>query len=330
VEIEREVFPVPCPGPGKHDFISGDARFHGLSFAGKKGDSVSALITARDSRFPVAFLLRHRGTEKPETDPSPLLPDQVEFVDRVLRRAGLNPRHYRRAPLLRRIPACLRALKVDSLPAALAAIEGSPERLLISLNALLIGTTSFFRDRPVFDELQHHIIPALLRRGTRPRVWSAACSDGAELYSVAMMFERHGEGTPLFLGTDCRAAAVARAKEGIFPLTTTGDMPATFTREYVHFSGNTAKVDDRIREQVIWDEADIMTRPIASRWDLILCRNLAIYLEPGPLGHLWKKLSAAVVPGGYLVVGRAEKPRLEGFSCVAPCIYQKHPLPSIS
>lgn len=304
--------------------------FHGVSFAGKKGCSVSALVGSRGYRGwhgPPAFLPGHADGPPPERKPVPSSPesDQVVFVERTLRKAGLNPRHYRRAPLVRRIPACLRALKVDSLVAAMREMESSPDRLLVGLNSLLIGTTAFFRDRQVFDELQRHVLPELLGRVDRPRVWSAACSDGAELYSMAMMFDRLGAEPPVFLGTDCRASAIARAREGLYPLSATAEMPMEFVRNHVRLSGNTATVSPEIREKVSWAKADLLTQSIDSHWDLILCRNLAIYLAPEAMDRLWKKLSAAIRPGGYLIVGRAEKPRLEDFSCIAPCIHQKAP-----
>lgn len=302
--------------------------FHGVTFAGKKGCSVSALVTPGGFRYsngPVAFLLRPADRSPRDRHPPSHPPesDRVIFVERTLRKAGLNPRHYRRAPLIRRIAPCLRALKVDSLVAAMREMESSPDRLLVALNSLLIGTTAFFRDRPVFYELQRNVLPDLLGRIDRPRVWSAACSDGAELYSMAMILDRLGAEPPVFLGTDCRASAIARAKEGIYPLSATAEMPMAYARRYLDLTGNTATVSAEIRERVSWARSDLLTQSIDSQWDLILCRNLAIYLEPEAMGRMWSKLSAAIRPGGYLIVGRAEKPRLEGFSCVAPCIYQK-------
>lgn len=265
-----------------------------------------------------------------ERIPPSYRPEEIAFVDGVVRRAGLNPRHYRIAPLVRRVPACLRVLKIESLSEARHEIETSPERLLQALNALLIGTTAFFRDRAVFEELDRHLLAALRRCDSPLRVWSAACSDGAELYSVAMMLDRHGSESAFLLGTDCRASALARAREGSYPLAATDEIPAEFAGKYFQFSDTTIRVSDSIRARVRWDESDLMTEPAPLRWDLILCRNLAIYLEPEPMLQLWKKLSAAIVPGGYLVVGRAEKPPLDGFSCVAPCLYRKNLLPSIS
>lgn len=266
------------------------------------------------------------GRFAPMRETLPHLPGQIAFVDGVLRRAGLNPRHYRLAPLVRRIPASMRALKVDSLEGAREETERSSEGLLLALNALLIGTTAFFRDRPVFDELRRHVIPALLERSACPRIWSAACSDGAELYSVAMLIDRHGTDESFLLGTDCRASALARARAGMYPLAAASEMPSDFRRDYLECSGVVATVKESIRGRIKWDHGDIMERHGSSRWDLVLCRNLAIYLEAGAMQQLWKNLSTAIVPGGYLVVGRAEKPRLDGFSCIAPCVYQKNSL----
>jgi chemotaxis protein methyltransferase CheR len=317
-------------GFAERGILTGSERYRGLKFAGRKRVlSGGSIYRAKESIYPSIDKSGEGKRPITERETPPHQQDQVLFVDAVLRRAGLNPAHYRIAPLVRRIPACLRALKVETMAAALRETESSPTRLMVALNAILIGTTSFFRDQPVFEELDCHVIPDLLGRVAEPRIWSAASSDGAELYSVAMMFARHGAESAFFLGTDCRTAAVERAREGVYPLAATIEMPESFSRDYLHLSDNKAKVIDNLRARVVWEEADILTCPVALRFDLVLCRNIAIYLEPEPMERLWKKLSGAIAPGGYLVVGRAEKPQLDGFSCVAPCLYRKHPLVTI-
>ena len=311
--------------------VRNEERFRGLSFSGRKLSLPGAGRSPAESRYTVVASGRapvKPGRFNPAGGTLPYLPAQIAFVDGILGRAGLNPRHYRLSPLVRRIPASMRALKVDSLEAAREETERSPESLLLALNALLIGTTAFFRDRPVFEELRRHVVPVLLERSACPRIWSAGCSDGAELYSVAMLIARHGTGEPILLGTDCRASALARARAGMYPLAAVSEMPSDFRRDYLECSGAVAVVKESIRGGIKWQHGDIMERRGTSRWDLVLCRNLAIYLEPGPMQQLWKNLSMSIVPGGYLVVGRAEKPRLDGFSCVAPCVYQKNSLPA--
>src|SRR5690606_26201286 len=126
-----------------------------------------------------------------------------------------------------RIPACLRALRVTSQEAAERAVADDPAKLQIAVNALLIGTTSFFRDAATFGLLEDAIVPQLVTHSSLPRVWSVACSDGSELVSVALLFARHGAVSRCrFLGTDCRPTAIATAKRGLYSPESVSTMPA--------------------------------------------------------------------------------------------------------
>ena len=81
-----------------------------------------------------------------------------------------------------------------------------------------------------------------------------------------------------------------------------------------------------IHAAVKWECRDLLTRSEPGPWNMILCRNLAIYLETRMVEKLWQRLLCALAPGGVLVVGKAEKPRLKGLTTIGPCIYQKTPV----
>jgi chemotaxis methyl-accepting protein methylase len=220
----------------------------------------------------------------------------------------------------------LRALKTDSISAAARLIEQDSAKLTRAVNALLIGTTSFFRDAPVFEHLEESVIPGILGREKSPRVWSIACSDGAELCSVAMLFARGG---PLpgsrFLGTDCREAALRTCRRGIYPADTAKEVPADLAEMFLIPNKNTVTVDPRLAGMIDWECRDILRDQDPGSWDMILCRNLAIYLDSTTIRRLWEQLSDALRPDGILVVGKAEKPHVSDLRRIAPCIYRKIP-----
>ena len=86
-----------------------------------------------------------------------------------------------------------------------------------ALESLLIGTTEWFRDEPVFEQLEKQVLPMLLHRTDNLRVWSAGASEGLELYSLAVLLAKCGRlsGSHL-LGSDCRVEAIDRAERGIY------------------------------------------------------------------------------------------------------------------
>ena len=270
-------------------------------------------------------------------DARPVLPpsaDAESFLRCVFAHAGVGMRHYKPETLHRRLPACLRALRAASFAHARSVLQRQPQLAWDALGALLIGVTSFFRDPPVFDALRHAVLPGLLagRAARRPlRVWSAGCSDGAELYSVAMLLAEiggfNGAGCEL-LGTDCRPAALARAAAGSFDAAAVAGVPASSLSRWFTFNGADYQIDHSIRSTVEWRPADAL-RPDQvppGPWDLVLCRNLAIYLQPAAASALWASISGSLRDGGVLVTGKAERPTgVRGLSPVAPCLYRKEP-----
>jgi chemotaxis methyl-accepting protein methylase len=165
-------------------------------------------------------------------------------------------------------------------------------------------------------------------------VWSVGCSDGAELYSVAILLAEMGllEGTCL-LGTDCRADALARARDGIFDVRAIDGVPRTWIKQYFdRLPGTDAAdaADERyrvratVRSAVQWRRADVTRLQEPGQWDLILCRNMAMYLRSETSGKLWSHFEQALRPGGFLVLGKAERPvGAERLSMVGPCVYRR-------
>lgn len=267
--------------------------------------------------------LSARRPVSPSTTIDPLRNDW--FFSWLLNRAGLASESYRREPLRRRLPACLRALRVSSVAEARRRIERQPPLLNVALNSLLLGVTEFFRDSEVFANLQSSVLPALAsQRPLGLRVWSAGCSSGAELYSVAMLLDEMGflEDSQL-VGTDCRMDILAQAQHGLFSASSLQGVDPLrrerfFRAEHPHF-----RVAPGISERIRWRVADVLNGPEpGGGWDLILCRNLAIYLQPEAAGALWAGLLEALRPGGVLVVGKAERlPPHEQAVRLGSCIY---------
>ncbi|HEX4796329.1 MAG TPA: CheR family methyltransferase, partial [Humisphaera sp.] len=252
--------------------------------------------------------------------------EDLEILGWILRQGGLNSEDYKPETLVRRAPACLRTLRVGSMREAKVLLERKRQLITTAINALLIGVTGFFRDEPVFSALSRTTLPELTRRCPAPRIWSIGCSDGAELYSVAMILADIGKLHRCeLLGTDCRADAIAQAAEGIFEEGALKGLSPHLLARYFRNSGGTWRVDGGLRAMVRWRVSNILRICEPMGWDMILCRNLAIYLRPTIADYLWHVLVAALLPGGYLVLGKAERPpRSVALREVAPCIFKRY------
>jgi chemotaxis methyl-accepting protein methylase len=258
----------------------------------------------------------------------PLREDEAQFVRHLFVEAGIDGNAYRSETIRRRLPACLRALRVRSVAEARQTIERDRTKAQRALDALVIGVTSFFRDTAVFDYLASAVFPQLPRPPKPRRIWSAGCSDGDELYSIAILLAEHGlldEGATL-LGSDCRGQAIGNARVGRYAAAQLRDVPDAWRDRYFHPAGAGAwQVIEPLRDAVQWRTADITSVREPGGWDLILCRNMAMYLRPEVAGRLWQEFEHALRPGGFLVLGKAERPiGTQRLTAVGPCVYRRH------
>lgn len=249
-----------------------------------------------------------------------------EFLRYVLARAGLDADRYQSRPLQRRLPACLRALRVQTIAQARALLDDRPDLLAPAVNSLLIGVTAFFRDAAVFEALRTQVLPDLLSRTPGPlRAWCAGCSSGQELYSLAILLVEAGrlDGAVL-LGTDCRPTALETAREGRYAAKDLESVPSELRDRYFQSENGVWRVVPRLRAAVEWKTADVLAGPEPGPWDLILWRNAAIYLTPAGAGAAWRHLAGVLRPGGFLVTGPAERPTADvPLTFVRRCLYRR-------
>jgi chemotaxis methyl-accepting protein methylase len=253
-----------------------------------------------------------------------LTPEQRAFVHWLFREAGLNAELYREETLARRLPACLRAVRASCLGGARNVIQNDLFLLDRAVAALVIGVTSFFRDAHVFDELRGRILPQLVGSSGTLRIWSAGCSDGQELYSVAMLLDEIGWlNRADLLGTDCRADALRRAAQGIYSEDEVCSIPGDLSRAHLLRVDAGWQIRSRLRTVIRWRSADLTRVIEPGAWDLILCRNMAMYLEPVVAHEVWMSLARALRPGGFLVVGKAERPGSDQLAPAGRCVFRR-------
>lgn len=247
------------------------------------------------------------------------------FLAWILGACGARPDAYLPSALARRIPACLRGARAVTEAEARERLEDDPRRLEEMLDILLIGVTDFFRDRAVFEALERRALPALLASRPRLRALSAGCSDGRELYSLALaVAERGALERSEFTGIDLRRSALRRAEEGRFPRP--GGVDLRRFAGYFEDEGDVLRAAPALRERMRWRAADLLEAPFEGSYDLLFCRNVAIYLRPDAARALWSLLAARLSEGGVLVTGKAEAPPPElGLARIGPCLYRREP-----
>jgi len=250
--------------------------------------------------------------------------EQASLIDWLFSRAGLDPRAYRDETLLRRLPACLRLLRVPTPSQAKRLLEENPGLIAPAMSVMLVGVTAFFRDPDVFDWLAREVVP---RDASRPGlyVWSVGCSEGAELHSLAILFAENGRLEDSYLlGTDCRPDAVERARAGLYDADAVKGVPQDLLERYFQPDNGRWRVAPALRRRTRWAVSDLLKSIEPGAWDLILFRNTAMYFRSEVVAGLWTRIETVLRPGGLLVLGRAERPigssRLQ---LVRPCVFRR-------
>ena len=204
------------------------------------------------------------------------------------------------------------------------------------VDEITTGETLFFRDSSPFDLLRYKIVPDIIDRRARPgltvpiRIWSAACSTGQELYSIAIVLREllgNLSGYNIrMIGTDISDQAVARANEGVFSQVeiARGLTEASRTKSFVpHPKG--WKIRDEIRSMVSFRKLNLM-EDLSSlgKFDIVFCRNVAIYFSERDRISLFNRIEQRLEPDACLIIGS-----MESLTSICPQFDSKRHLRSV-
>jgi chemotaxis protein methyltransferase CheR len=194
------------------------------------------------------------------------------------------------------------------------------------IDAISTNETYFFRDNVPFDLLRNKIIPDLIDRkkqrlkGTIPiKIWSAASSTGQEIYSIAItlleMLIGMGSYDISILGTDISGDAIAKASYGKYNrFEVERGLPPQLRNKYFDPAGDDWRIKDNVRALAKFEKLNLMRSfpPSFGPFDVVFCRNVAIYFQNHDKKKLFKRIGQVLSPGGALIVGGSEN--LSGFA----------------
>jgi two-component system CheB/CheR fusion protein len=239
--------------------------------------------------------------------------DALRDIMLILRaKTGHDFRAYKRATVLRRIERRMQVNGLQTLEGYRDFLHEHAYERPALLKDMLISVTNFFRDRESFDVLETEVIPRLFEQAsedTRIRAWSAGCATGEEAYSLAMLLTEaaapHSASVQVF-ATDIDDDAIAHARRGFYSSAATADIaPGRITR-FLSREGDGYRVQKSLRERVLFARHNVLQDPPFSKLDLIVCRNLLIYLNRDIQSHALEMFHFALRPGGYLFLGSSE------------------------
>ena len=183
------------------------------------------------------------------------------------------------------------------------------------VEALLNNETYFFRDRTPFDGLQRHALPELAQRrdkSKRLRIWSAGCSTGQEVYSLSMLFAEEPEKwrgwTIDILGSDVSTSCIDRARSGIYSqFEVQRGLGINQMIKWFEEAPDGWRAVETLRKPIRFQVHNLLEPfPHPGDFDIVLCRNVLLYLSPEKKALAFERLAGALADDGWLMLGAGE------------------------
>ncbi len=193
-----------------------------------------------------------------------------------------------------------------------ALLRDDPLEVRVLYERALLHVTSFFRNPRVFDTLAREILPAI-RDGKRVdggiRVWVAGCATGEEVYSLAILFlESLGSDSRRvqIVGTDVSRAVIAKARLGVYADSALETVSADRRERYFVRTPDGHRVNQTVQDLCSFLEHDLARDQPLAHVDLLSCRNVTMYFEPGLRARVFERFHYALEQPGFLLLGPAE------------------------
>jgi two-component system CheB/CheR fusion protein len=223
---------------------------------------------------------------------------------------------YKKNTLFRRIERRMNVHQIEMISNYVRFLQENPKELDILFKELLIGVTSFFRDGAVWDNLRDKLLPSLMNElpnGYVFRAWVTGCSTGEEAYSLAIVFKEAYEKvkqkknfTLQIFATDIDSDAIEQGRKGSFPANIAADVSDERLSHFFTREENGFRVNNAIREMVVFASHNVIKDPPFTKLDLLFCRNLLIYMEAELQKKLMNLFHYALHAGGVMLLGSAE------------------------
>jgi chemotaxis protein methyltransferase CheR len=226
---------------------------------------------------------------------------------------AFDPGPYNDAYLDRRVSARIRRTDARNYRDYRGLLEADESERAALLDALNINVTRFFRNPDVWDVLRR-VLTDLTANNRTVRCWSAPCADGREPYSLAMLARDDPDidaSRVEIVGTDIDEEALAAARRAEYETTRTTDIaeelaPLTDLDAHLDRDGDSFTVHEPVREMVTFQRHDLLRDDPLEGFELVLCRNLLIYIDGDYTRDVIESLETAVAANGCLTIGKSE------------------------
>lgn len=250
-----------------------------------------------------------------------------KFKEQILKLVGLDLSSYKERQMKRRIESLVKRNGINSFDDYYALLVKNKDVFDEFINYLTINVSEFYRNPQQWDLLKTEILPEILKRNPRPKIWSAACSTGEEPYTIAMVMSQF---MPLkdikILAADIDLEAMNKARMGVYSKKSVVNVPEDHQKKYFSPVGESYKISDEIKRCIEFKQMNLLKDQYPAGMDLIVCRNVMIYFTEEAKDEMYHKFNKALAPNGVLFVGSTEQiivPQRYNFKAARTFFYQK-------
>ena len=235
--------------------------------------------------------------------------DYEEFKSQILSLTKIDLNAYKERQMKRRIDSLIARHSYKDYKEYVNAIKTDTSMFEEFVNYLTINVSEFWRNPEQWKILERDIIPELLKRSAKLKIWSAACSTGDEPYSLVMLLSKF---MPLknieIIATDIDKQVLEKAQTGLYNQKSLAGLPKEFVDKYFDKIGlSNYQIHDEIKKCVKFSKGNLLEDKFDKGFDLIVCRNVVIYFTDEAKTDIYRRFHESLKPGGYLFVGSTEQ-----------------------
>lgn len=297
------------------------ARFSSMPEAAIATGCVTRVTAAEAMPHLIQAQLLNKGSEADSLQSSqeigggqPISNVLEEIVALVSEASGNDFRGYKATTIGRRVDRRVGLRNVADYASYLALLRQEPQEALRLAEDMLIGVTSFYRDPQAFDCFREQVVPQLFNKdvvGEPIRVWVAGCASGEEAYTIAAALHYYKQQTGKtnviqIFASDIDVSALACARSGVYGAEAVQRLPEALREIAFLRQQELYRVRKDVRDTLVFAIHNLVSDPPFSRIDLVVCRNVLIYLDQQAQQDVMQVFAAALKPGGYLFLGGSE------------------------
>ncbi|GGF09392.1 chemotaxis protein methyltransferase [Halobacillus andaensis] len=249
------------------------------------------------------------------------------FVQQLKRKSGIDLLYYKEAQMKRRLTALRVKRGFHNFSAYFNAVLQEEELFQELLDRLTINVSEFYRNKKRWEVLEHKVLPHLLKKQGKLKIWSAACSTGEEPYTLAMIVNKYLPSRNFqVIATDLDENALKRAEMGVYPERSLKEVPEDMVKKHFKKEDFMYRINDEVKRNVTFTKHNLLADEYGHNYDLIVCRNVLIYFTEQAKQMIYQKFSQSLKENGVFFVGSTEQifsPQHYDFKLFDTFFYQK-------